>query len=368
MIISAATVLIGDELQKELWLEIENGQISSINPISSESAPEYDHRYEGILIPGFVDIHCHGGGGNYFSSSSEAQISQVIKTHRMGGTVLGVASLVTASIPNLIEQITRLVPFAQSNEIAGIHLEGPYLSLNRCGAHDPKLLRLPDIAEVQTLLTAGQGFIKMITIAPELPGALEVIKFLTSNGVIAAIGHSQSDAASAQNAINNGASVVTHFNNAMPKMLDGNGTISSATIDELQVTLELILDGHHVDISTAREIFTRAKNRVVLITDAMAAAGAKDGTYLIGELEVTVKDKVARLESSGVLAGSTLTMADAFSHALNEIGISITAAVHAAATLPALILGRSDLGSIEVGSSALLNELRKNGEIRPINC
>jgi N-acetylglucosamine-6-phosphate deacetylase len=348
-----------------MWLEIEDGVIHSIN---SGTTPEYDHRYEGILIPGFVDIHCHGGGGKYFASLTDPEISQVISTHRAGGTVATLASLVTAMIPDLLDQISRLVPFSKSGDIAGIHLEGPYLSHARCGAHNPDLLRTPTIAEVQLLLDAGQGFIKMITIAPELDGALEVIEHLTKSGVVAAIGHSQSDAATAQAAIDRGASVVTHFNNAMPKIVDGPGTMSSAVIDELRVSLELILDGEHVATNIVREVFEAAPNRIVLITDAMAAAGSTDGTYQIADLEVIVKDGVARLASNGALAGSTLTMAKAFNHALNEIGVSITEAVHAASTLPALILGRSDLGEIAVGKSGLLNHLAKNGEITPIKC
>jgi N-acetylglucosamine-6-phosphate deacetylase len=365
VIISAATVLIEEELQKEVWLEIEDGVIRSIN---TGTSPEYDLRYDGILIPVFVDIHCHGGGGKYFASLTDSEITQVIATHRSGGTVAGLASLVTEPIPNLIAQIKRLVPFAQRNEIAGIHLEGPYLSHARCGAHDPNLLRTPTIAEVQTLLDAGQGFIKMITIAPELDGALEVIEYLAKSGVIAAIGHSQSDAATAQKAIDRGASVVTHFNNAMPKVVDGPGTMNSAVLNELRASLELILDGEHIATSVVREIFEAAPNRIVMITDAMSAAGSTDGTYQIANLEVSVKDGIARLTSNGTLAGSTLTMAKAFNHALNEIGISITEAVHAASTLPALILGRSDLGEIAVGKSGYLNHLAKNGEITPIKC
>ena len=358
-------MLIDQELQKEVWLEIEDGVIRSIN---SGTTPEYDLRYEGILIPGFVDIHCHGGGGNYFGGLTDTEITQVIATHRAGGTVAGLASLVTEPIENLISQIKRLVPFAQRGEIAGIHLEGPYLSHARCGAHDPNLLRTPTLAEVQTLLDAGQGFIKMITIAPELDGALEVIEYLAKSGVIAAIGHSQSDAATAQAAIDRGASVVTHFNNAMPKVVDGPGTMSSAVISELRVSLELILDGEHVSTQIVRDVFEAAPNRIVMVTDAMSAAGSTDGTYKIANLEVIVKDGVARLASNGSLAGSTLTMAKAFNHALNEIGVSITEAVHAASTLPALILGRSDLGEIAVGKSGLLNHLAKNGEITPIKC
>jgi len=365
VIISAATILIGQELQKEVWLEIEDGVIRSIN---SGTTPEYDLRFDGILLPGFVDIHCHGGGGAYFASLTDTEIAQVISTHRAGGTVASLASLVTEPIENLISQIKRLVPFVQRGEIAGIHLEGPYLSHARCGAHNPDLLRTPTIAEVQTLLDAGKGFIKMITIAPELDGALEVIEYLAKSGVIAAIGHSQSDARTAEAAIDRGASVVTHFNNAMPKVIDGPGTMNSAVLSDLRVSLELILDGEHVATNIVRDVFEAAPNRVVLITDAMSAAGSIDGAYKIADLEVTVKDKVARLTSNGSLAGSTLTMAQAFNHALNEIGISITEAVHAASTLPALILGRSDLGEIAVGKSSFLNHLAKNGEITPIKC
>jgi N-acetylglucosamine-6-phosphate deacetylase len=154
----------------------------------------------------------------------------------------------------------------------------------------------------------------------------------------------------------------------MPKVVDGPGTMSSAVISELRVSLELILDGEHVAIQVVRNIFEAAPNRIVMITDAMSAAGSIDGNYQIANLEVSVKDGVARLASSGSLAGSTLTMAKAFNHALNEIGISITEAVHAASTLPALILGRTDLGEIAVGKSAFLNHLAKNGEITPIKC
>jgi N-acetylglucosamine-6-phosphate deacetylase len=195
-----------------------------------------------------------------------------------------------------------------------------------------------------------------------------VIEYLAKLGVIAAIGHSQSDAATAQAAIDRGASVVTHFNNAMPKVVDGPGTMSSAVINELRVSLEIILDGEHVETQVVRSVFEAAPNRIVMVTDAMSAAGSTDGTYQIANLEVNVKDGVARLASNGALAGSTLTMAKAFSHALNEIGISITEAVHAASTLPALILGRSDLGEIAVGKSGFLNHLAKNGEITPIKC
>lgn len=154
----------------------------------------------------------------------------------------------------------------------------------------------------------------------------------------------------------------------MPKVLDGPGTMNSAVLNELRVSLELILDGEHVATGIAREIFEAAPNRIVMITDAMSAAGSIDGTYKIANLEVNVKDGVARLASNGALAGSTLTMAKAFNHALNEIGISITEAVHAASTLPALILGRSDLGEIAIGKSGYLNQLAKNGEITPIKC
>ena len=271
--------------------------------LHGESDAEFD-----FLIPAFVDIHCHGGGGKYFSESAEI----ARETHYKHGTRIQLASLVTADIEVLIKQIEYL----KNKEIFGIHLEGPYLSKKFCGAHDPNLLKAPEISELQKLIDAGGGAVKMVTIAPELPNAIEAIKYLVSQHVIVAIGHSDASAEDTQKAITAGAKVVTHFNNAMSKM-PNKGSLSEVALGS-ELFLELIEDGHHVSNSDSLAIIESAPNRIIAITDAMSAAGASDGDYKIGNLDVTVKSGVAKLNGTGALAGSTLTMLDAF-HNFHEI-------------------------------------------------
>lgn len=255
-----------------------------------------------FIVPAFIDIHCHGGGGKYFSENVEVARD----AHFKNGTGTQLASLVTQDIDTLISQINSI----KNSDIFGIHLEGPYLSQKFCGAHDPKLLRTPEINEIEALLTAGDGKIKMITIAPELPNAIKAIEYLVANKVIVAIGHSDANAEMTKMAIQAGAKVVTHFNNGMAK-IPAVDSLSEITLNS-DLYLELILDGVHLSKDLAVEIMNAAPDRIVAITDAMSAAGSHDGDYKIGNLEVTVKDRIARLKNSDALAGSTLTMLDVF--------------------------------------------------------
>lgn len=262
------------------------------------------------LIPGFVDIHCHGGGGKYFSE--DFKIAR--NTHFDYGTVIQLASLVTAPIEKIIEQIQIL---KDAPGIFGIHLEGPYLSKKYCGAHDPNFLRTPTVSEAEDLLNVGQGAIKMITIAPELPGAIEVIKYLVANNVVVAIGHSDADIFDTKEAIKAGATVVTHMNNGMAKI--GSADTLSEYALKSDLYLELIQDGVHVSNDHSLQII-ESSNRIVAITDAMSAAGCIDGQYQIGELPVTVKNSVAKLSGTDTLAGSTLTMLHAFLNFVELVG------------------------------------------------
>ena len=199
---------------------------------------------QGLRDGGFTDIHCHGGGGFYFSDSKVENIQKAIDAHRATGTANIVASLVTADITAVKEQIKRLIPFYQSGEIAGIHLEGPYLSHRRCGAHKPSLLREPKIEEIKELIEIGEGSVAMFTIAPELPGSLTAISYMAENHVIAAIGHSDGSYEDAVAGIDAGATLVTHFTNAMSKLKDGDHTFATAVLADSRVHLELIVDGH----------------------------------------------------------------------------------------------------------------------------
>ena len=263
----------------------------------------------------YVDLHCHGGAGFYFSDPNPINIQTAIDFHKEHGSSQLLASLVTETIADLKVQIQRLVPFYNSGEIAGIHLEGPYLARNRCGAHNPSLLKSPSVDEVKDLLDCGEGAIKMITLAPELGGALETIAYLSENKVLAAIGHSAGTYDDALRGVDAGASLVTHFSNGMSKLQDGDKTFATALLNETNLPLEIILDKHHVSEQDIASIVNAATERIVLVTDAMAAAGQPDGDYIIGELEVVVENKVARLKSNGALAGSTLTMDQAVANA-----------------------------------------------------
>lgn len=288
----------------------------------------------------YVDLHCHGGAGFYFSDPNPRNIQSAINFHKNHGTSQLLASLVTEKIDDLETQIRRLVPFYNSGAIAGIHLEGPYLARARCGAHNPNLLKSPTISEIQRLIEVGEGAIKMITVAPELDNALEVISYLASKKIIAAIGHSDGSYDDALKAVDAGASLVTHFSNGMSKLKDGEKTFATALLHKTSIPLELIMDGHHVSREDIASIASVAGDRMVFVTDAMAAAGQPDGQYSIGDLDVVVSEGVAKLKSNGALAGSTLTMQRAVDKA-REYEISEEVIGNASIALPSLLLDRT---------------------------
>lgn len=360
MIIHAKSSVIDGVLHENIWIEVENNVITSIN---SSPPSHVDRVIDGVVVPGFVDMHCHGGGGYYFSDVDALNIEHAIATQRAHGTTTLVASLVTASLDELKTQIRRLVPFAEAGKIVGIHLEGPYLSVARCGAHDPALLREPKVSEIAELLEVGKGFIKMVTMAPELTGAIEAIEYLVANNITVAIGHSAADFDAALRGVEAGASVVTHFPNAVSKLEDKGHTLAELAMSDSRLCLEMILDGHHVADEVARRIYAVSSDRVALITDAMCAAGSSDGHYLIGQLPVTVRDSVARLDSNGALAGSTLTMDQAFFNMHSRLGYSIAQAVAATSTMAAQALGLQDRGKIAIGMKADLLEVDAQGKI-----
>ena len=286
---------------------------------------------------GYIDLHCHGGGGFNFSDPNSENIQKAIDFHKSNGSAALLVSLVSETIPDLKSQILRLIPFCENGSIAGIHLEGPYLAKARCGAHNPDLLKVPSVEEVKELLEIANGHIKMITIAPEIPGAVDAIKYLSENKVIAAIGHSNGTFDDALMAVDAGASLVTHFSNGMSKLRDGEKTFATALLYNSDIPLEIILDGLHVSQRDFDVILESAAHRIVIITDALSAAGQTDGKYQIGHMDVEVRDGIARLVSNGALAGSTLTMNLAVENA-RKFGLSDQAIVNAAATLPKKLL------------------------------
>ncbi|AEY90101.1 N-acetylglucosamine-6-phosphate deacetylase [Streptomyces olivaceoviridis] len=319
------------------------------------------------LVPGFVDIHNHGGGGASFSGTAE-QILTAVHTHRVHGTTTLVASTVTDEMDLLVRQAGLLSELAEQGDIAGIHFEGPFISPCRKGAHSEKLLRDPDPAEVRKLIDAARGKAKMVTLATELPGGIDSVRLLVEHGVLAAIGHTDAGYEQTVEAIDAGATVATHLFNAMPALNHRAPGPIAALLEDERVTVELINDGVHLHPAALELAFHHAgAGRVAFITDAMDAAGIGDGRYMLGPLEVEVSEGVARLVEGGSIAGSTLTLDRAFQRAVTVDKLSVEDAVTALSANPARLLGLFDrVGSLEPGKDADLVLLDADFELKGV--
>ncbi|MFE4408865.1 N-acetylglucosamine-6-phosphate deacetylase [Streptomyces sp. NPDC056821] len=321
------------------------------------------------LVPGFVDIHNHGGGGASFSGTAD-DVLTAVRTHRKHGTTTLVASTVTDDMGLLVKQAGLLSELAEQGEIAGVHFEGPFISPCRKGAHSEELLRDPDPAEVRKLIDAARGRARMMTLATELPGGIDSVRLLTEHGVIAAIGHTDATYEQTVEAIDAGATVATHLFNAMPPLGHRAPGPIVALLEDERITVELINDGVHLHPAALEMAFHHAgAGRVAFITDAMDAAGIGDGRYLLGPLQVEVDGGVARLVEGGSIAGSTLTLDRAFRRAVTIDRLPVTDVVAALSANPARLLGMDDrVGSLEPGKDAdlvLLDEdFALNGVMR----
>ncbi|MEV0530442.1 N-acetylglucosamine-6-phosphate deacetylase [Kitasatospora sp. NPDC050463] len=306
------------------------------------------------VVPGFVDLHVHGGGGASYASGIAEEALRAARTHLEHGTTTTVASTVTGEIDEVARQAGVLSELVEDGVLAGVHFEGPFISPGRCGAHRPDLLRDPDPALVRKLVDAARGHAKMVTLAPELPGGLESVRMLADLGVIAAVGHTDSDYAKTLEAIEAGATVATHLFNAMPGIAHRAPGPIVALLEDERVTVELINDGVHLHPSVLDLAYgTTGASRVALITDAMGAAGMGDGLYPLGPLQVEVRNGVARLVEGGAIAGSTLTLDVAFKRSVTVNGLSPAQAVESLSAVPARLLGLFDsIGSLEPGKSA----------------
>ncbi|CQR63363.1 N-acetylglucosamine-6-phosphate deacetylase [Streptomyces leeuwenhoekii] len=306
------------------------------------------------VVPGFVDLHNHGGGGASFTSGTAEEVLRGIHTHRLHGTTTLVASTVTGDLDFLARRAGLLAELAEQGDIAGIHFEGPFISPCRKGAHSEELLRDPDPAQVRKLVDAARGHARMVTLATELPGGIASVRMLADQGVIAAVGHTDATYEQTAEAIEAGARVATHLFNAMPPLGHRAPGPITALLEDERVTVELINDGVHLHPAALRLAFHHAgAARVAFITDAMDAAGFGDGRYMLGPLEVDVEGGVARLVDGGSIAGSTLTLDRAFKRAVTVDGLPVEDAVAALSANPARLLGLSDrIGSLEPGKDA----------------
>ncbi|HEX6150905.1 N-acetylglucosamine-6-phosphate deacetylase [Nocardioides sp.] len=312
----------------------------------------------GLLVPGFVDIHCHGGGGHAVTSTDPAAIAAVAAHHLERGTTSMLASLVSAPPDTITAQVAAIADVVEAGgtPIVGSHLEGPWLSPARCGAHDPAALAEPDADAARTWLTAGRGTVRMVTIAPELPGTAAVSALLEAEGVIAAHGHSDADAATFAAALRaRRTPLVTHLFNGMAPLHHRAPGAPGAALRELArgaATVELIADGVHLADETVGMVFDVApRGHVLLVSDAMAAAGLPDGDFELGSLAVRVTDGVARI-ANGSIAGGTSHLADLVHRCVTVTGLDPVPVIAAASTTPASLLGLTDRGALATGLRA----------------
>jgi len=323
----------------DFWMLVDGDTIISVG---SGRAPREHHRIDVAgrwLVPGFMDLHGHGGGGFSFDDGPGA-IGGALATHRAHGTTRSVISLVANPIATLRTSLGEIADIADADPLVlGSHLEGPFLSPGQPGAHNPEFLREPTPAAVDDLLEAARGTLRQITLAPELPNALEAIDVLVEAGVVVAVGHTEASFEQTREAFDRGARIVTHAFNAMPGIHHRAPGPLVAAFEDDRVTIELILDGEHVHPDVAAMVFASAAGRVALISDAMAAAGADDGDYDLGSLRVTVREGLALLVGTTTIAGSTLTQDVALRHAIERAGVAPTAAVKALTLTPARALG-----------------------------
>ncbi|HEY0165730.1 MAG TPA: N-acetylglucosamine-6-phosphate deacetylase [Jatrophihabitans sp.] len=307
------------------------------------------------LLPGFIDLHMHGGGGHSVAASAD-DMAAALAFHRRHGTTRSLISLVSAPLDALARQlrwVADLVAAGPSGAIGavGAHLEGPFLSQARCGAQNPAHLLLPDRSAFARLVESAADSLRSVTIAPELPGALALISDVRAAGAVAAIGHSDAVYTEARAAIDAGAALATHLFNGMRPMHHREPGIIGAALDS-GLACEVINDGIHVHPAITA-LVARSPESLVLVTDAIDATGVGDGEFELGGQQVRVQDGQARLAGSATLAGSTLTMDDALRRAVIDCGLSIEIAAAAAATNPARVLGLDNLcGSIAVGLDA----------------
>lgn len=351
MLITAGRIVTPARVLAPGWLLVDADRITDVG--AGEPPRRPDVSLPGAtVVPGFVDVHAHGGGGASFDGGDADAVATAARTHLAHGTTSMIASLVSADQETMLGSVRRLAELSDDGLLAGIHLEGPWLSARRAGAHDPRVLRDPDPAEVDALIAAGRGHVRMVTLAPERTGGLEAIRRLGAAGVVSAIGHTEATYDQTCAALDVGAGVGTHLFNAMPALHHRAPGPVAALLERPEAYVELVADGVHVHPAALR-LAARAKpQRVVLVTDAMAAAAAADGDYRLGRLVVEVRDGVARLAGSDTIAGSTLTMAAALRYAVHRIGLSLEDAVRAATAAPAAMLSLDGVGALLPGYRA----------------
>lgn len=348
-----AAIVEGDLVPGDV--EVADGRIAAVGLAPASGG--------GIAVPGFVDLQVNGFGGIDFAAADAAGYRTAGEALLDTGVTAYQPTLISAPEQRLIAAL-REVPRGDSGgpRILGIHLEGPFLSEARLGAHPATARRDPDRELLERLLAAGP--VSYMTLAPELPGALELIDVLHERGIVVACGHSDATAEQAAAAFDRGVGTVTHLFNAMRPLVHRDPGIAGAALAREDVIVQVILDGHHLAEETAKVVWRAAAGRVALVTDAIAAAGIGDGAWNLGRVEVEVRDGVAR-RADGALAGSAVTMIEALRN-LHALGAPFVDAVAAATSVPARAARRPELGVLRPGGDADIVVLDDRLELRRV--
>ncbi|RLV48855.1 N-acetylglucosamine-6-phosphate deacetylase [Nocardioides mangrovicus] len=350
MILAAGRIVTPARVFAPGWVHVEDERLVDVGA-GAPPRPADVELPAATVVPGFVDVHVHGGGGASFDEGTAEAAERVVAAHLAHGTTTMVASLVTMAPAAHLRAVRELAALSAGGRLAGVHLEGPWLSPEHAGAHDPALLEVPKPDHVDAVLEAGDGHVRMVTLAPELDGGLDAVRRLTAAGVVAAVGHTDASYEVVRAALDAGAGVGTHLFNAMRGLKHRSPGPVAALLEHPDTYVELIADGVHLHPAVIRLAANAKPHRYALVTDAMAAAAAADGDYELGPMRVAVRDGEARL-ADGTIAGSTLTLARAVQYAVTEAGLTLEDAVRAATLTPATMLGLEHVGALRPGFRA----------------
>jgi len=363
--IYASRILTPQEELLDAVILVEGGRITAIGHRDEVKIPEgaVDYVASGMtVVPGFVDVHIHGAGGHDVMEATHAALDCITSTVARHGTTSILATTVTAPVDETCKSLEGIAQYIRSHEhqentglaaeILGIHLEGPFISKTRRGVHPSDSITRPSIEILDKFRAASDGLIRILTVAPEVSGALDLIRATVTNGIVAAIGHTDADYEQARAAIQAGARHAVHFYNAMRPFSHRDPGVIGAVLTEPDVTAEIIADGVHVAGPAIQVLLgTKGFDTVLLASDGTAATGMPDGNFRLGNFEVTVKDGVCR-NSEGKLAGSTLTLDRALRYIVS-LGVPLIDALRMATILPARRLGLAGKkGIIAIGADA----------------
>ncbi len=371
--IAARRLLSAGKVVEYPLVTVEDGFIGSIESLTEESfTPGFatHHFPDATLVPSYLDIHIHGCcGHDVMEATPEAldAIGAYLASRGVGAyfptTVTSSRDETLRALAGLAEEIKRRRSSGVGAAPLGVHLEGPFLSHTKRGVHTDALLETASIGLFERFWQASEGCIRLMTIAPELPGAEELIAYATALGVRCSLGHSDAQASQAEAGFAAGAQSATHTFNAMRTMGHREPGLAAYVLDQPELFAEIICDGIHVDPMMVR-LFLKAKGeqRTILVTDGISATGMPEGTYLLGDMEVEVKD--GRCTSGGVLAGSVLTLDRGVRNLMEFTGASLGAAVAAASHNPAQLMGiGDDWGILEAGRRANITVLSPKFEV-----